>query len=285
VRREILRSDRRLRVWPAVERLRGRRGPTSDGCDGCDGLRAQGEASFTKLRRRRSRRARLRGLALDLGRARTAGGGDFFFRFRAWGLGLRLRLRESRISIAEAKRKRGRRSATGDLCGSGLETLGPPLEPCLRGRSHGELARPTLEHLKGWTLADLKAAAAVTSLRGRSDDVTVVGFGLQGNGTGRGRLDQRRSPTGMRERERERERERRNRCRVWPAGKRYGQSSSSTSSSSTSSNNSSSSRARPLCLDFGVIGRECRLSDGGIPYNPSPYNKEANNRPTQSEQV
>jgi hypothetical protein len=63
-------------------------------------------------------------------------------RFRAWGLGLRLRLRESRISIAEAKRKRGRRSATGDLCGSGPETLGPPLEPCLRGRSHGELARP-----------------------------------------------------------------------------------------------------------------------------------------------
>jgi hypothetical protein len=40
-----------------------------------------------------------------------------------------------------------------------------------------------------------------------------------------------------------------------------------------------------LCLDFGVVGRECRLSDGGIPYNPSPYNKEANNRPTQSEQV
>ena len=142
VRREIPRSDRRLRVWPAVERLRGRRGPTSDGCDGCDGLRAHGEASFTKRRRRRSRRARLRGLALELGRAQTAGGGDFFLRFRAWGLGLRLRLRESRISIAEAKRKRGRRSATGDLCGSGPETLGPPLEPWLRGRSHGELARP-----------------------------------------------------------------------------------------------------------------------------------------------
>ncbi len=47
----------------------------------------------------------------------------------------------------------------------------------------------------------------------------------------------------------------------------------------------SEKRARPLCLDFGVIGRECRLSDGGIPYNPSPYNKETNNRPTQSEQV
>jgi hypothetical protein len=38
-------------------------------------------------------------------------------------------------------------------------------------------------------------------------------------------------------------------------------------------------------LDFGVVGRECRLSDGGIPYNPSPYNKEAYNMPTQSEQV
>jgi hypothetical protein len=51
--------------------------------------------------------------------------------------------------------------------------------------------------LKGWTLADLKAAAGVTSLRGRSEDVTVVWFGLRGNGTGRGRLDQRRSPRGI----------------------------------------------------------------------------------------
>jgi hypothetical protein len=224
VRREIPRSDRRLRVWPAVERLRGRRGPTSDGCDGCDGLRAHGEASFTKRRRRRSRRARLRGLALELGRARTAGGGDFFLRFRAWGLSLRLRLRESRISIAEAKRKRGRRSATGDLCGSGPETLGPRLEPCLRGRSHGELARPA-----------------------------AVGHG---------------ESHGERERERERERD-----------VKFAERSGAEFLI----------RALPVAsiegLDprrFGVcsgaslvagIGRECRLSDGGIPYNPSPYNK------------
>jgi hypothetical protein len=51
--------------------------------------------------------------------------------------------------------------------------------------------------LKGWTLAELKAAGGVTSLRRRSEDVTVVGFGLRGNGTDRGRLDQRRSPTGI----------------------------------------------------------------------------------------
>jgi hypothetical protein len=37
-----------------------------------------------------------------------------------------------------------------------------------------------------------EGAAGVSSLRGRSDGETVVGFGLRGNGTGRGRLDQRR---------------------------------------------------------------------------------------------
>jgi hypothetical protein len=41
--------------------------------------------------------------------------------------------------------------------------------------------------LKGWTLADLKAAAGLPSLRGLSEDVTAVGFGLRGNGTGSGR--------------------------------------------------------------------------------------------------
>jgi hypothetical protein len=44
-------------------------------------------------------------------------------------------------------------------------------------------------------------------------------------------------------------------------------------------------RVRAPFWSCGPRGRECRLSDGGIPYNPSPYNKEANNRPTQSEQV
>ncbi len=34
-------------------------------------------------------------------------------------------------------------------------------------------------------------------MRGRSEDVTVVGFGLRGNGTDRGRLDQRRSAIGI----------------------------------------------------------------------------------------
>ena len=53
------------------------------------------------------------------------------------------------------------------------------------------------EWLKGWTLADSEAAAGVSSLRGRSDGETVVRFGLRGNGTERGRLAQRRSPTGI----------------------------------------------------------------------------------------
>jgi len=54
-----------------------------------------------------------------------------------------------------------------------------------------------LRALKGWTLADLEAAAGVPSLRGQSDGATALGFGLRGNGTGRGSLDQRRSATGI----------------------------------------------------------------------------------------
>jgi hypothetical protein len=57
-------ADGQLRVWPAVERLRGRRGPTSDGCDGGDGLRATGRSLVYK--------------AETEPEARIAGGGDFF---------------------------------------------------------------------------------------------------------------------------------------------------------------------------------------------------------------
>jgi hypothetical protein len=49
--------------------------------------------------------------------------------------------------------------------------------------------------LKGWTLAESEAAARVSSLRGRSNGETGEKFGLRGNGTERGRLAQRRSPT------------------------------------------------------------------------------------------
>jgi hypothetical protein len=76
--------------------------------------------------------------------------------------------------------------------------LGPPeAAKFLRFRASGlvEAERsgiPRCEHyllraMKGWTLADSESAAGVPSLRGRSDGVTAVGFGLRGNGTGRGR--------------------------------------------------------------------------------------------------
>jgi hypothetical protein len=66
--------------------------------------------------------------------------------------------------------------------------LGPPEAAIflLYGFAEGlaSLRATCCEHLKGWTLADLEAAAGVPSLRGRSEDVTVVGFGLRGNGAG-----------------------------------------------------------------------------------------------------
>jgi hypothetical protein len=86
--------------------------------------------------------------------------------------------------------------------------LGPPKAAnFLRFRPWGlvEAERsgiPRSEHyllraVKGWTLADLESAAGLPSLRGLSEDVTAVGFGLRGNGTGRGAEAQRRSATGI----------------------------------------------------------------------------------------
>jgi hypothetical protein len=68
-----------------------------------------------------------------------------------------------------------------------------------------------------------------------------------------------------------------NNFRIWP--------SAGTADGRRPEHSAPGKGARPLGLAFGVVGRECRVSDGVIPYNPSPYNKEAYNTSTQSEQV
>ena len=179
-----------------------RTGPTSGG--GPRGI-ARGERERERERERAAGVSSLRGRSDDI----TVVG--FGLRGNGTGRG-RLDQRRSPTGISQEDSLHcgARRSDSGDRPGGSLRGILAPRQRSprrkgflplrkSRGCSGGFLVAgiTCCEHLKGWTLADLKAAAGVTSLRGRSDDVTVVGFGLRGNGTGRGRLDQRRSPTGI----------------------------------------------------------------------------------------
>jgi hypothetical protein len=97
----------------------------------------------------------------------------------------------------------GRRAIEGLACGGKVTGTERPDQRRLRRRrratGYGE--KPRLQGGDGAGGSDRRRrrfflreerAAGGSSLRGRSDGETVVGFGLRGNGTGRGRLDQRR---------------------------------------------------------------------------------------------